>query len=239
MTQIGRLEPVPLRELWRHEARDFTSWLVENLDLLGETLGMDLSLVKQEAAAGPFSADILAEDDDGNPAIIENQLERTDHDHLGKLITYLSNLNAKTAVWITSEPRPEHEKAVHWLNEALPVDTAFFLVKIEAYRIGDSPPAPLLTIVAGPSPEARQIGEQKKDLAEHHLLCLEFWRQLLEQANEHTDLHARISPSTKSWIGAGSGKGGVRFNYAIRMNDAQAELGVGHRFGHYVADTSG
>jgi hypothetical protein len=148
---ISRLEPVPLRELWRNETLDFTTWLAENLDFLGETLGMDLSLVEREASAGSFSADILAEDGNGNPVIIENQLERTDHDHLGKLITYLSNLDAKTAFWITSEPRPEHEKAVHWLNEALPADTAFYLVKIEAYRIGDSPPAPLLTVVAGPS----------------------------------------------------------------------------------------
>ncbi len=224
MTQIGRLQPVPLRELWRHEARDFTTWLADNLDLLGEKLGLELSLVEKEAAAGPFSADILAEDEDGRPVVIENQLGQTDHDHLGKLITYLSNLDAKTAIWVTSEPRPEHEKAIHWLSEVVPADTAFYLVKIEAYRIGDSPPAPLLTIVAGPSLEARQIGAQKKDLAERHLLRLEFWQQLLEQAKTRTDLHARISPSKDNWISAGAGKSGLGFNYAIRMNDAQAEL---------------
>jgi len=224
MTQIGRLQPVALRELWHHEARDFTTWLAENLDLLGEALGLELSLVEREATTGPFSADILAEDGAGNSVIIENQLERTDHDHLGKLITYLSNLDAKMAVWITKEPRPEHEKAIHWLNEVLPADTAFSLVKIEAYRIGDSPAAPLLTIVAGPSPEARQIGEQKKDLAERHLLRLEFWKQLLELAKQKTPLHARISPGTENWISAGSGRGGLTYNYYIRMTDAQVEL---------------
>jgi hypothetical protein len=221
---ISRLDPVPLRELWPDEARDFTGWLAENLDFLGETLEVDLSLVEQEASAGAFSADILAEDGSGNPVIIENQLERTDHDHLGKLITYLSNLDAKVAVWITSEPRPEHEKAVHWLNEALPVDTAFYLVRIEAYRIGDSPPAPLLTVVAGPSPEAKQIGDQKKELAQRHLLRLEFWGQLLEQAKERTSLHARISPGKENWISAGAGKSGLGFNYVIRMSDARVEL---------------
>jgi hypothetical protein len=221
---VSRLERVSLRDLWLNESHDFTTWLAENLDFLGETLGIDLSLVEQEASAGTFSADILAEDSNGNPVIIENQLERTDHDHLGKLITYLSNLDAKVAVWITSEPRPEHEKAVHWLNEALPVDTAFYLARIEAYRIGDSPPAPLLTVIAGPSPEAKQIGDQKKELAQRHLLRMEFWSQLLEQAKERTSLHARISPGKDNWISAGAGRSGLGFNYVIRMSDAQVEL---------------
>jgi len=220
----GRLEKVSLREIWPNEARDFTTWLTENLDFLGEALGLSLSLIEQEAAAGIFAADILAEDASGSPVIIENQLERTDHDHLGKLITYLSNLDAKTAIWITSDPRPEHEAAIHWLNESLPTDVALYLVKLEAYRIGDSPPAPLLTVVAGPSPEAKQIGDQKKELAQRHVLRLEFWGQLLERAKERTKLHARISPGKENWISAGAGKSGLGFNYAIRMSDAQVEL---------------
>lgn len=221
---ISRLESVSLRELWSNEVRDFTTWLAENLDFLGEALGMELSLVEQEAAAGPFSADILAEDGSGNPVVIENQLERTDHDHLGKLITYLSNLDAKAAVWITSEPRPEHEQTIHWLNEVLPADMAFYMVRIEAYRIEESPPAPLLTVVAGPSPEARQVGTQKKDLAERHSLRREFWKQLLEQAKQKTSLHAQISPSKENWISAGAGKGGLSYNYVIRMESARVEL---------------
>ena len=220
---ISRLESVPLRELWQNEARDFTTWLAENLDFLGEALGVELSLIEQEAAAGSFSADILAEDG-GNAVIIENQLERTDHDHLGKLITYLSNLDAKTAIWVASEPRPEHEQAIHWLNEVLPPDTAFYLVRIEAYRIEESPPAPLMMIVAGPSPEARQVGAQKKDLAERHILRLEFWEQLLEQASQRTALHAHISPSKENWINAGAGKSGLSYNYVIRMESARVEL---------------
>ena len=123
---VGKLEPVSLREIWPNEARDFTTWLAENLDFLGDALQLELSLVEQEASAGSFSADILAEEDSGNLVIIENQLERSDHDHLGKLITYLSNLQAKAAVWITSHPRPEHEIAIHWLNETLPADVAFY-----------------------------------------------------------------------------------------------------------------
>lgn len=222
--QVGRLKRVELREIWQHEAHNFTTWLAENLDLLGEFLGFELSLVQQEAAAGPFSADILAEDGRGSPVIIENQLERTNHDHLGKLITYLSNLEAKTAIWITSNPRPEHEKAVHWLNEVVPADTAFYLVRVEAYRIGDSAAAPLFTVVAGPSLEARQIGEQKEELAERHILRRAFWTELLTQAKEKMPLHARISPTTDNWVSAGSGKSGLGYNYVIRMEDAQVEL---------------
>lgn len=223
--QIGRLEPVELRELWPNEARDFTTWLAQNLEFLGDVLAIDgLSLLEQEGAAGAFSVDIVAEDGNGRQVVVENQLERTDHDHLGKLVTYLSNLDAKAAVWITSDPRPEHERAIHWLNEVVPADTAFYLVRVEAYHIGDSPPAPLLTVVAGPSPEAREAGEQKKELAGRYVLRLEFWKQLLEQAKEKTPLHARISPSKDNWASAGAGKSGLAFTYVIRMSDAQVEF---------------
>jgi RecB family endonuclease NucS len=128
---ISRLTKVPLRELWRHEAHSFTHWMAENLDFLSKTLGFQLTLVEREASVGTFSADIQAEDSQGNYIIIENQLEKTDHDHLSKLITYMSNLEAKTAVWITSDPRPEFETAVHWLNETFPADTSFYLIKCQ------------------------------------------------------------------------------------------------------------
>lgn len=221
---ISRLQKVPLRELWKHEAHGFTQWLAENLDLLGEKLDFGLTLVKTEASVGPFLVDILAEDSDGNSVIIENQLESTNHDHLGKLITYLSNLGGKKAIWITSNPRPEHEKAIHWLNEILPVDNAFYLVKMEAYRIDESASAPMFTIVAGPSLESKQIGSQKKELAELNILRLEFWKSLLEQAKILIPNFANRSPSKDNWITASSGKSGFTYAFVIRMGDAQVEL---------------
>lgn len=222
---IARLQRVTLRELWSHEARDFTTWLSENLDLLGEALGIpQLALVQREAAAGVFSADILADDGHDRLIVIENQLESTNHDHLGKLITYLSNLDAKVAVWVTSSPRPEHERAVHWLNEILPAHMAFYLLQIEAYRIGDSAPAPKFTVVAGPTGVGHVIGEKKKELAERHLLRMEFWKQLLERAKVKTLLHARIAPGTENWINASAGRSGLGYDYTIRMEDAQVEL---------------
>ena len=226
---ISRLKNVPLRKIWAHEAHSFTIWLTENLDILSEKLGFEISLIEREAAAGLFSADIWAEDNLGNYIVIENQLEKTDHDHLGKLITYMSNLEAKTAIWITSDPRPEHETAVHWLNETLPANMAFYLIKIEAYQIDNSAPAPLLTVVAGPSKESKQVGAQKKELAERHVLRIEFWQQLLEKAKKKTLLHANISPGKDNWITAGSGKSGLGFNYVVRMNSAQVELYIDRR----------
>jgi hypothetical protein len=225
---IARLEKLDLRELWKHEANDFTKWLCKNLDFVSEAIGINLSLVEREASAGAFSVDISAEDDQGHPVIIENQLEQTNHDHLGKLITYMSNLDAKTAIWITSEPRPEHEKAVHWLNETLPEDTAFYLLKIEAFKIGNSEPAPQLSVVAGPSQISRRVGEQKKELAERHYLRMEFWKQLLVKAKGKTHLFERKSPSYNNWLSTRADKAGFAYSLVIRMEDAQAEFYIDH-----------
>ena len=221
---VGKLEKVDLRKVWIKEAKDFTTWLANNLDILSEQIGFAVLLVEREKSAGVFSADIFAEGPNGNSVVIENQLEQTDHDHLGKLITYLSNLEAKTAIWITSDPRAEHITAVNWLNEISPVDTAFFLVKVEAYRIGESEPAALFTTICAPSKEAKQIGEQKQHLAERHVKRLDFWKRLLERAIQKTTLHSNVSPSKENWIAAGAGKSGMGWSYAITMNRGSAEL---------------
>ena len=112
---IGKLEPAELRTLWKNEALDFTSWLALNLEVLKDQLGLELSIVEREKSVGPFSVDILAKDTAGRSVIIENQLERTDHDHLGKVLTYLANLDATVAIWISSDPRPEHVTAIDYL----------------------------------------------------------------------------------------------------------------------------
>jgi len=221
---ISRLRRVPLREVWAHEARDFTSWLAENLDVLEENTGLSLSLVEQEAPTGRFSVDILAEDRDGNLVVIENQLEPTNHDHLGKIITYMSNHDAKTALWIVAQARPEHVRAVQWLNEFLPADVSVYLIQVEAVRIDDSPPAPLFTVLAAPSEESREIGEKKKELAERHRLRMEFWERLLEKARGRTHIHANRSPTTDHWISAGAGRSGLTWAYVILKDHARVEL---------------
>lgn len=221
---VGRLERVDLRKVWMNEAKDFTTWLENHLDILSEHIGFDLSPLEREKSTGTLSADIFAEGPNGDTVVVENQLEKTDHDHLGKLVTYLSNLEAKTAIWITSNHRPEHATAINWLNEISPPDTSFFLVKVEAYKIGDSEPAPLFTTICGPSLEAKQIGEQKQNLAERHLKRLDFWKQLLEKAKSKTNLHSNVSPSKDNWITAGAGKSGMGWSYLITMNKGSVEL---------------
>jgi len=219
---IGKLKRVPLRDVWKHEALDFTRWLEENIDVMNEELGLDLSNVERERAAGSFNVDLIAEDRYGNLVVIENQLEKSDHDHLGKLITYLTALEAKTAVWIVAQHRPEHVKAVAWLNESSSAD--FYLVQVEAVQIGESPPAPLLNLIVGPSDDTRGVKATKQDLAQRHVERIRFWEGLLAKAKEKTSLHANVSAGKDTWISAGAGKSGLAFTYGIRQHDAHVEF---------------
>ncbi|MCR5765664.1 MAG: hypothetical protein K6G09_06785, partial [Treponema sp.] len=154
---IGKIEKVPLRDIWKHEANDFTKWLQNNIDVLSEVINLPLTNVEREQTTGNFYVDLTAEDNSGKTVIIENQLEKSNHDHLGKTITYLSSMDAATAIWIVSEPRPEHVSAINWLNESTAAN--FYLLKIEGVKIGNSDPAPLLTLIVGPSEETENVGK--------------------------------------------------------------------------------
>jgi Domain of unknown function (DUF4268) len=219
---IGKIIRRPLREVWKHEALDFTTWLVENIDVLSEALHLPLQDAKREQAAGDFSVDLVAEDDSGNTVIIENQLEKSDHDHLGKLITYLAALDAGVAVWIVSEPRPEHTKAVTWLNESR--ETSFYLVKTEAICIDDSKPACLFTLITGPSEETRVVGDTKKEFADRHAIRHRFWETLLERARQKTNLYSTLSPPKENWIAFASGRRGLSFTTTIKQHAATVQL---------------
>lgn len=219
---IGKITRVPLRKVWKHEALDFTTWMEDNIDVVNDILDLNLSNAEREQSAGKFSVDIVAEDDKGNPVIIENQLEKSNHDHLGKLITYLTSVEAKTAIWIVADPRPEHIRAISWLNESS--SASFYMLKIEAIQIGDSEPAPLLTLIVGPTEEARNIGEIKKEWSERHVLRHRWWTQLLNYAKTKTKLHANRSPSVYHWIGSSAGKKGLVFVYSIRQKESTIEL---------------
>lgn len=218
---VAKIERVPLREVWAHEAQGLTRWLEENPDVLNDVLGLTLTSVERERAAGAFSVDLVAEDDRGRTVVIENQLERSDHDHLGKLITYTAMMDAQVAIWIVADPRPEHVRAISWLNES---SSDFFLVKIEGIQIAGSPPAPLLTLIVEPSEETRDVGETKRDLAERHFIRKDFWTSLLERARPRTRLHGGISPGHDTWIGTGAGRSGLAYNYVMTQHGSGVEL---------------
>lgn len=217
---IGKLERVALREVWRHEAYDFTRWLQDNIDVLNGALDLSLVNVEREQAAGTFSIDLVAEDEGGAKVIIENQLEKSNHDHLGKVLTYMVAMEARAAVWIVAEPRPEHVSVIAWLNESSSAD--FYLVKVEAVRIGLSPPAPLLTLIVGPSAEAEAVSRSKKEFAERYDARHRWWAQLI--ARPEARMHSHVTPGRYSWIGVSSGVRGLGLNYTVTQHDCGAEL---------------
>ena len=219
---IGSLQRVDLRKVWPHEALDFTTWLENNIDELNNAIDLSLSIVEREQAAGDFSVDLVAEDESGNSVIIENQLERSNHDHLGKLITYLTAIDAKAAIWIVSDPRPEHISAISWLNESS--SSSFYLLKLEAVRIEDSPPAPLLTLIVGSSEESQEAGETKKEFTERYILRHRFWTQLLERAQKKTSLHVNTLPNNSNCIKTSTGNGEFYFRYLVQRHTSDIEL---------------
>ena len=158
---LGKLSYIDdLRTIWKHEEKDFTPWLAQNISLLGEPLGLDLEIISVEHAVGAFSLDILAKDTaSGNIVAIENQLEITDHNHLGQILTYASGVDARTIVWISKEIREEHRKAIDWLNQVTNEDMEFFAVEIQLLTIDNSHPAPFFRIKASPNDWSK---EQKK-----------------------------------------------------------------------------
>ena len=153
MSNLGELKTVDPRQVWPNEARDFTPWLAKNIQKLGEALGMDLVIEEEEASVGEFSLDLLAKDlSTGRVVVIENQLTATDHDHLGKLLTYAGGYDALVVVWVATEIRDEHRKALEWLNERTDTQTAFFGVIIELLQVDDSKPAVNIKPVVSPNP---------------------------------------------------------------------------------------
>ena len=219
---VQKITRIPLREAFKHEAYDFTKWLEENLDVLNDTLDITLSNAEREASAGDFSVDLVAEDEAGGKVIIENQLEKSNHDHLGKVITYLVAMEAHTAIWIVSDPRPEHVSAITWLNESS--TASFYLLKMEAIKIGNSDPAPLLTLIVGPSESTKAVGKAKHEFAERYDVRKSFWKTLLDTAKLKTRLHSGLSPSRYGWIGTGAGKSGISYNYVVWEHESAVEL---------------
>ena len=184
--ELGRIEEVDLRQIWPGEAADFTPWLAEHLDLLGEALHLDdLSLVEAEGQVGTFAVDVVAETEAGI-VVIENQLEGTDHTHLGQLLTYAAGRDARTLIWITPKFRDEHRAALDWLNHWTPEEIEVYGVEVRAIRIGDSMPAPEFRPVAFPNTWSRQSGSRARNSSQRSTdeRFRTFWQALLEEGRE-------------------------------------------------------
>lgn len=222
---IGKIEKVDLREMWKREAADFTRWLADNIDYLNEVIDLDITVQTVESNVGPYRVDIYGEDSSGNKVIIENQLKKTDHGHLGQILTYLVNLDANIAIWITASPVKEHRQVIEWLNETTPDNMYFYLIKVEGIRIeGQSSVAPLFTVVEGPTEERKKIGAEKKEYAKRHTVREKFWAQFIEEINKQSNLCQNISPSTDAWIGIALGVSGISLNLVATGNYVRSEI---------------
>ena len=236
MVNLGAIERVDLREVWPHEAQDFTPWLADNLDKLSEALGLDLELQSAEAAVGTFSLDVLAHDLGSNrPVIIENQLEATNHDHLGKLLTYAAGRDAYAAVWLTRGFREEHRAALDWLNQRTGDDTQFFGVVVEAWRIDNSRPAPHFRVVAMPNDwrkraaSAGQVSGDDSGVTESGEGYRDFFQSLLDTLREEHRFTTARRPIShhgryQNWYGFASGYRGIIYRAAFPRNRASVEL---------------
>lgn len=226
---LGKLKKVELREGWKHEASNFTRWLAEeeNLLLLGDEIGFDIKLVQIEAAVGSFNVDILAEEEStGRKIIIENQLEITNHDHLGKIITYASGYDAKIIVWIVKDVREEHRQAVDWLNEHTDEDTEFYLMKIELWQIENSPYAPKFEIISKPNDWTKAVRNSTDagELTDTKVKQLEFWTQFKEYAKKRqTKLHMQKS-YPQHWTNISIGSSGA--HVALTINSRENSFGT-------------
>lgn len=221
---LSKLNKVELREVWGHEATDFTNWLSqnENLSALGEEIGIDIKLIKTEASVGKFSVDILAEEESsGKKIIIENQLEDTNHDHLGKIITYASGYDAEIIIWIVRNVRDEHQKAVDWLNEHTDENINFFLIKIELWQIENSNPAPKFEIVASPNEWAKTIKNiyNNEELTDTKLQQLEFWNKFKSYVQEN-DTRIRLqTPRPQHWYDVSMGSSEAHISLTINSRE--------------------
>lgn len=217
MVEVETLVDVPLREVWADEARDFTPWLAANPDHLGEKLHMDLELEGDEVAVGPFSADVVFQDaNTGHRLVVENLLEPTDHDHLGKLITYAAGLEAHWAVLIAKSFRSEHRSALNWLNSLSGEGSGFFGIEVHAVRIGDSPAAVQLDVVVEPDDFSRNARSSAASMSPAVCRNNEWWSAFLPVFRDaYPDWSRANTPSKDSWMNFPSGRSGIRYGLSF------------------------
>lgn len=213
MPDFGNLKTVDLRKMWPHEASNFTPWLAENIGVLGEALGIDLELIEMEADVGDFSLDLLAKDlGTGHKVVIENQLTSTDHDHLGKLLTYAAGFDAGTVIWLAQSIRDEHRQTLEWLNQRTLADTNFFGVSVEVFQIDDSKPAFKFIPVVYPNEwkKVRRGGDPQ--ISSRGEAYRQFFQKLIDELREkHRFTSAKVA-QPQNWYSFSSGISGTPYS---------------------------
>jgi len=228
-TTLSRLEKVPLRDAWKHESGDFTPWLAEsdNLMLLADAIGLsELECVAVEHQVGDFKLDMLCTD--GNDqVIIENQLEKTNHTHLGQILAYAAGVDARKVIWIAESFRPEHAAALQFLNENTTEELSFFAVEVELWKIGNSPLAPKFEIVVKPNDWVKSGREQARAATTSSTikqLQMRFWSALIEHLKTAAPGIRPQKPRPQHWLNLSIGKAG--FNLAVTANTRNEKIGV-------------
>lgn len=224
---LGRLEKINLRDIWTNESGEFTPWLAEedNLKLLGDTIGIDLELEAQEKDVGPFKADMLCRDTGSDHLVlVENQLEKTDHTHLGQLMTYAAGLSAVTIVWAAQRFTEEHRAALDWLNNITSGEINFFGLEVELWKIGDSPVAPKFNIVSKPndwvkSGSGARSQFESGSLSETRKMQLEFWTAFKEYILDRDSVVKPQKPFPNHWMSFAIGRSGFWTNALINTRD--------------------
>ena len=230
--KLAKLKTVELRDYWKHEALDFTKWLAEpeNLQLLGDEIGLDISLdtslIQTEYNVGRFSVDILAQEEmTEKKIVIENQLETTDHSHLGQILTYAAGIDAEYIVWVVKDARDEHRQAIEWLNEHTNDKLNFFLVKIELWQIEDSDLAPKFSVLCRPNDWAKTIrgsNGSEKNLSATKLKQLEFWQQFNDYRKKHDPLVKLRAPRGRHWHDVAIGRSDCHISLVVMFSENRA-----------------
>ena len=230
--QLGKMKRITdLRTVWPHEANDFTKWLAEdaNLEELGNAVGIDIDLEERESSVGSFSVDLFAtETGSGRKIIIENQLEDTNHDHLGKLITYASGKGAEVIIWIVKRARDEHRQAIEWLNQHTDSNIGFFLVEIELWQINDSLLAPKFNVVEKPNDWAKTM-KSIEGLSDTDRLKLEFWQAFNDQMNSNPAFQKEFNlrkPQPQHWYDLSLGTSAYYISININTQKKKIDAGL-------------
>ncbi len=230
MNKLGKMIKITdLRSVWPHEANDFTKWLAqeENLALLSDAINVELELEERESSVGSFNVDLFAKEvGTDRRVIIENQLEDTNHDHLGKLITYAAGKGAEVIVWIVKRARDEHRQAIEWLNQHTDANIGFFLLEIELWQIGDSEKAPRFNIVEKPNDWSKTM-KTMENLSGTKLLRLDFWSGFNDTMSNNTDFarHFRLRKAAPHhWYDLSIGSS--EYHVVLTINTQKHNIGV-------------